>query len=66
MENPCAPIPSSNENIMSSAFPKTRKSYTGRSDFAAGTVERHSAVRLVCAALRPSVRQVFGTAEVCV
>jgi hypothetical protein len=30
------------------------------------SVERHSAVRLVCAARRPSARQVFGTAEVCV
>ena len=30
------------------------------------SVERHSAVRLICAALRPSARQVFGTAEVCV
>ena len=30
------------------------------------SVERYSAVRLVCAARRPSARQVFGTAEVCV
>src|SRR5882762_2306270 len=30
------------------------------------SVERHSSVRLVCAARRPSARLVFGTAEVCV
>ena len=37
MENPCAPIPSSDVIPLSSAFPKTRRSYTGRSDFAPGT-----------------------------